>query len=153
MLGKNISKETKIKIGEANQGENNGLWKGTKVGYNALHSWIKRHKPKSKFCEICNKNKPYDLANISQEYKRDIDDFEWLCRSCHMKRDGRINNLHKNKKRKIKNGLLFCSNCSKFLQKSDFYKNKSRIDGYYLLCIKCWKKYKSNYCDKLLNYR
>ena len=36
------------------------------------------------------KNPPYDLANISQEYRRDVDDFEWLCRSCHMKKDGRI---------------------------------------------------------------
>ena len=44
-------------------------------------------------CENCGEQKSYDLANISGEYKRDINDFKWLCRSCHIKEDGRINNL------------------------------------------------------------
>ena len=37
--------------------------------------------------EICNKKKKLDLANISGEYKRDVNDFEWLCRSCHIRKD------------------------------------------------------------------
>lgn len=73
--------------------ENNGMWKGNEVGYSSLHEWIKNHKPKSDFCEECHKNKPYDLANISGQYLRDINDFKWVCRSCHMKSDGRMNNL------------------------------------------------------------
>ncbi len=75
------------------KGERNGQWKGKKVGYHSLHEWIKNHKPKPEFCEECKKVKPYDLANISGEYKRDLNDYEWLCRKCHMKKDGRMQNL------------------------------------------------------------
>ena len=71
-------------------------WKGDKVGYSPLHFWIKKNKPKSDFCQECNEVPPYELANISGEYHRDINDFEWLCRRCHMIKDGRMSNLHKN---------------------------------------------------------
>ena len=74
-------------------GELNGQWKGDKVGYSALHEWIKNHFPKPKLCVDCKENPPYDLANISQEYKRELSDWEWLCRRCHMIKDGRMNKL------------------------------------------------------------
>ena len=80
-------------ISEANNGEYNGMWKGTDVGKKELHEWVRKNKPKPKLCVDCKKAKPYDLANISQEYKRDINDFKWLCRSCHIKKDGRLNKL------------------------------------------------------------
>ena len=80
-------------ISDANKGKHNGQWKGDEVGYFSLHEWIKNHKQKPEFCEICKKKPPYDLANISGEYKRDINDYRWLCRSCHMKDDKRMNNL------------------------------------------------------------
>jgi len=76
----NCNNENKI-------GNKNPMWKGDKVGYDSLHEWIRNHKLKPNLCGECKKKKPYDLANISGKYKRDIDDFEWLCRSCHMKRD------------------------------------------------------------------
>jgi hypothetical protein len=75
---------------------NNGQWKGNlgnikeDVGSSALHEWIRRYKPKSDVCEICKSNTQsgiLDAANISGEYKRDINDFIWLCRSCHTKFD------------------------------------------------------------------
>lgn len=59
----------------------------------ALHLWARRRKPKPKECEMCKIHPPVDLANISQEYKKDIDDFMWLCRACHIRQDGRIKNL------------------------------------------------------------
>ena len=65
-------------------------WKGDNVGYNSLHEWIRNRKQKPEFCEYCAKKQPTDLANISQKYKRDVNDFEWLCRKCHMKKDGRL---------------------------------------------------------------
>lgn len=55
-----------------------------------LHEWVRRNKAKPKECEECKDSKPYDLANISGEYKRDINDFRWLCRRCHMNEDGRL---------------------------------------------------------------
>ena len=101
--GKNLSKRHREKIGEANREEKNGMWKGSKVGHNCLHKWIKRHKPKPPFCGICKVNPPYDLANISGKYKRDINDFEWLCRGCHMNKDGRLKILITgNKERRCK---------------------------------------------------
>ena len=73
--------------------EKNPMWKGNKVGMSALHEWIMNRKPKPKLCECCKTNKIYDLANISGKYRRDIKDFEWLCRKCHMTKDGRMKNL------------------------------------------------------------
>lgn len=83
--GRICLKETKKKISEANIGNLNGMWGGDKITYEALHQWIRRNKPKTNFCEECKIKKPFDVANISGEYKRDINDFKWLCRSCHMK--------------------------------------------------------------------
>ncbi len=89
--GKTKDNYKPLKIGgEKISAENNYNWKGDNVGMKALHEWIKNHKPKPKFCENCRVKLPYDLANISGKYKRDINDFEWLCRSCHMNKDGRL---------------------------------------------------------------
>ena len=80
-----------------NVGENNGMWVGDKVSYGALHTWIRNRKTKPKLCQHCFEKPAYDLANISQEYKRDLNDYEWLCRSCHMKKDGRLKMLNINR--------------------------------------------------------
>jgi hypothetical protein len=107
-----MHKAKKLGVRKSLLGENNPNWKGDNVGYYALHQWIKSRKDKPSLCEECKKLAPYDLANISQEYKRDINDWEWLCRSCHMHKDNRINKLmelHIGKKiteeQKIKIGL------------------------------------------------
>ena len=84
--GKLIHKHSK-KCLPCSKGENAHNWKGDDVKYTGLHTWIKRHKPPSSTCEFCNKNKLLELANISGEYKRNIDDYKWLCRSCHRKWD------------------------------------------------------------------
>jgi len=81
-------------------GDRTPTWKGSKAQYSALHQWIRRRKPKPEFCESCLTAKPYDLANISQEYKRDVDDFEWLCRKCHMYKDGRYLDIGRRNKGK-----------------------------------------------------
>lgn len=64
-------------------------WKGDNVGKAALHGWVERNKGKPRKCEHCQttKTKQYDWANVSQEYKRELDDFIRLCRSCHAKYD------------------------------------------------------------------
>ena len=72
---------------------NNPNWKGDNVRYAGLHYWIRAHKTRPKTCETCRTNKPLDVANISGDYKRDIDDFKWVCRRCHMESDGRLNAL------------------------------------------------------------
>lgn len=77
-------------------GEKNGRWTGNKVKTRQLHQWVEEHKIKTGFCEDCHKNESevgiLDLANISGEYKRDVNDFKWQCRGCHIKSDGRVEN-------------------------------------------------------------
>lgn len=55
--------------------------------YNAIHSYIKRRLPKADHCWVCDEVKPLDLANLSQQYTRDVSDWAWMCRSCHRKHD------------------------------------------------------------------
>ena len=72
-------------------GEKNYLWKGEKVSYVGLHQWVTRWKGKPCKCELCRTNelkkRGYDWANIDGEYKRDLDDYIRLCKSCHKKYD------------------------------------------------------------------
>ncbi len=75
---------------ESNKGEKNGQWKGDDVGYGALHDYVKTYMTKPLNCEMCGKPKKLDIANISGEYKRDLRDWEYLCRKCHMEKDGRL---------------------------------------------------------------
>ena len=57
--------------------------------YSALHRWVRKFKSKVALCVCCKVSPPVDLANISGKYKKDVNDFEWLCRRCHMTKDGR----------------------------------------------------------------
>lgn len=79
-------------ISKLRTGENNPMWKGKSVGYSALHTWIRMRKPEPKYCECCGRKskRPLDLANISDLYLRKISDWEYLCRRCHMTKDGRL---------------------------------------------------------------
>lgn len=79
----------------SNTGENNGIWKGESVKYGSLHDWVKYHLEKPKQCQKCLQEKRLDLANISGLYKRDLSDWEWLCRTCHMEKDGRLEKVRK----------------------------------------------------------
>jgi len=99
--GKRLKEETKKKLSEAAHRrfenpenrmkigmENNYAWKGDAVGYKTLHEWIRKYKPIPQTgCEHCHKNKPLHAANISGEYRRDVNDYIWLCGSCHKKFD------------------------------------------------------------------
>ena len=69
-------------------GENHPNWKGDFVGYAQVHQWVKKNKPKPEFCEHCHRRLSKDLHNKSKTYKRNINDYQWLCHKCHMKLDG-----------------------------------------------------------------
>ncbi len=94
-----------------NLADKNGMWKGDNVSNSSLHEWLRKRKPKPTVCQNCQERKPYDLANISGEYRRNVDDYEWLCRKCHMLKDGRASRLrfhgkHSEKsKGKMSNGV------------------------------------------------
>ena len=84
-------------------GEKNHKWKGNNVGYVGLHSWIARKKGKPKKCEKCKKEGEgrYEWANISGEYRRNVNDFIRLCVVCHKNFDldsrGRTNKKQSSK--------------------------------------------------------
>lgn len=94
-------RSTKNKANLKIRGEKNGLWKGDKVKYVALHDWVKRYFPKTRLCFLCKTKPAFDLANISGKYRRDLNDWCWLCRLCHMKSDGRIFNLNYSERRVV----------------------------------------------------
>ena len=54
--------------------------------YESVHHWVKRKNGKPALCENCGSTdkKAYDWANISGDYKRDLNDWKRLCRSCHL---------------------------------------------------------------------
>lgn len=112
-----ISKETRQKMREAKfhnptkywlgkkrpnmVAEKNPAWKGEKVGYRALHIWIRRNFGKPFKCENPDciyprmgdkkrwmlQPKRFDWANKSKEYSRNKEDWFMLCVSCHKKYD------------------------------------------------------------------
>lgn len=110
--GEKISLALKGKPNLGNRGHLNGQWKGNQITYSGVHTWVRRHKPKPTSCDRCRKVKGYDWANISQQYKRSLTDWEWLCRKCHMTKDGRILTFIKaNKARSLT--WVKCLNCKK----------------------------------------
>ena len=54
------------------------------IKYTNTHKWIRHHKDKAKYCVICNEKRKLQLANISGDYKKDINDYLWLCQDCHL---------------------------------------------------------------------
>lgn len=75
---------------------------GDEVCYHGLHLRIRKLMPPPKRCSHCKRVKKLDLANISQKYKEEISDWEYLCRKCHMTKDGRISTWRKHSKIVVK---------------------------------------------------
>ena len=98
------------------------------MNYNYLHEWVRKRKPKPELCEDCKKEPPRDLANISGEYKTDINDFKWICRRCHITEDNRIEQLRKNAEA-MKSNITECKSCGS---------TKGRFKNG--LCQKCYDK-------------
>lgn len=96
--GKKLSDIHRQRISKGHKGEKAYQWKGDFVGYDALHSYISKLLPRSPICAKCNKFKKLSLSNISYLYKRDLSDWEWLCYSCHKKKD--LKNINNRKKAK-----------------------------------------------------
>lgn len=79
-----ISEASRIK---AKRGSDHHLWKGEAVGYAALHDWVDRYKSRTGVCEWCGANGKTQFANLSGEYRRDLNDFAEVCASCHIRHD------------------------------------------------------------------
>lgn len=95
-------------------GDKNPQWKGNDVGMSKLHAWVKERLPKPDICPKCNLRKAYDLANKGI-YDRNLENWEYLCRKCHMESDGRLTNFLKHQ--------------TKFAKGNECYKLARRIVG------------------------
>ncbi len=76
------SEESKFKISQSKLIKN--------PSHSALHKWVKRWKGKANCCKVCGQDeqgRKYEWANLSGEYKRDLDDYEMMCVPCHRKFD------------------------------------------------------------------
>lgn len=76
-------------------GANNYKFKGEKVKYRALHSWVERMLGKPHECEQCGntglRHRQYHWANVSRNYQRVITDWVRLCVKCHRAFDAVVN--------------------------------------------------------------
>lgn len=83
--GKKHKIETIIKMSGRTE-EKSPVWKGDNVGYRALHDWVVSRLGKADGCT----NDPqhsasyFHWANISGEYKRDLEDWQSLCPRCNI---------------------------------------------------------------------
>jgi hypothetical protein len=91
MYGRKISEKARKVLLEYSTDRNNVNWKGDKVGYRALHSWISRKRGQPHYCEVCKRDdlryRQYHWANKSGKYKRELSDWIRLCVKCHKEFD------------------------------------------------------------------
>lgn len=66
-------------------------WKGDNVSYSALHHWINKKLGHPFVCEHCGKSEGrLEWANINHKYRRILEDWIRLCKSCHRKHDNKM---------------------------------------------------------------
>ena len=60
----------------------------SEVSYNALHTYLRKHFPKSGICDECGEAKRTEYALIKgSEYSRNREDYRELCKLCHNRYD------------------------------------------------------------------
>ena len=85
---KHITNERNNKISKSMMGEQHHKYKGNKANQNVIHRWIEKRKPRPKICEECKEERRLNLASLTNHiYTRNIEDYKWLCYSCHKKMD------------------------------------------------------------------
>lgn len=60
---------------------------GEKAGYFAVHKWVYKTLPNIRVCLYCGIDEKLQWANVSGEYKREIEDWIRLCAKCHVNYD------------------------------------------------------------------
>ena len=99
--GKTMPKTNTGKHYQTDQnGSKNQNWKGGKVGYHGLHTWINRNFVRPPKCELCDKpdirKRKFEWANKIHDYTRERNGWLYLCKPCHIKYDIEHNNRPNN---------------------------------------------------------
>jgi len=78
------AKEALLAFNRGRVEEASSSWKGDDVGYPGLHAWVQKERPRTGICQHCGAagGRTHN-ANISGEYRRDLDDFIEVCGKCH----------------------------------------------------------------------
>jgi hypothetical protein len=82
-----MSSEARAKISRATSDDRNPAWLGDAAGYSAVHNWIRKRKIKTGCCQNCGAERHTQWANVSREYRRELEDFVELCVPCHKRYD------------------------------------------------------------------
>lgn len=120
---------SRLKMSISKSGDKCYKWRGDKVKQRACHTWVAKIKPKVECCEYCHQKRKLGLANIrNHQYKRNIEDYRWLCFSCHGKMDKNksiCNHGHKMEGDNViitKRGHRICKECHRI--RNIVYRNK-----------------------------
>lgn len=72
-----------------------GNFKGNKAKFVAKHMWLRKYYPPPKKCNRCGKetDKLELSSNNGHIYTRNIKDYEYICRSCHITKDELFKNF------------------------------------------------------------
>jgi hypothetical protein len=89
------------------RGEQHPNWVGDKVSYPALHHWVRLRLVKPQSCPKCTSDKPLDLCNLDSKYTRELSSWGYLCRSCHIRYDNKLNGRFKGSKSHCVNGHVY----------------------------------------------
>lgn len=91
LKGKKKTQKHRENISKSKKLDKNPNWKGIKAKSHSLHKWLRENHKKPEECENCGKKKRLYLTFNHKlgEYTRNIEDYEWLCCSCHLKKDYR----------------------------------------------------------------
>lgn len=103
--GRRMSEEAKIKSSNSKKklgltGEKCHWWKGENAGIVSKHLWITKHRGKPNYCEICKRTdrKKYEWSNKDHKYSRKLEDYQRLCKKCHIRYDIENNNFWNRKR-------------------------------------------------------
>ena len=58
--------------------------------YQRMHKWARRNVPRPDICPVCGEKPVRDIHNLSKEYKKNVKDWMWLCKSCHLRNEIRV---------------------------------------------------------------
>lgn len=94
--GKEHTEETKKKMSDTKRKltKTYKTWKGDKAKYGTKHDWVRTRKGRARDykCEICKIKQANDWSNKNHEYKRNLKDWQAVCKKCHYKFDKDNNN-------------------------------------------------------------
>jgi len=78
------------------RGAKNARWKGDAAGYPAMHLRLYATRGRPFPCSVCGTTtaRAYDWANLTGKFS-DLTDYVPMCRSCHAKHDGKVQNLRR----------------------------------------------------------